>query len=60
MSDKEVKEIIEKIDAGLKLAEKRMLEDKASRNENVVVYSEEEGIQYIPAKQVIAENPMLF
>jgi len=47
-----------KLDAGLKLAEKRMLQEKALRNETVVMYSEKEGIQYIPAKQVISENAM--
>ena len=58
MSDKEVKDFIEKIDAGLKLAEKRMLQEKALRNENVVVYTEKQGIQHIPARKIIAENVM--
>lgn len=58
MSEKEVKEFVEKLDAGLKLAEKRMLQEKAARNENVVVYTEGAGIQYIPARQVIADNPV--
>ena len=58
MSDKEVEDFIEKIDAGLKLAEKRMLQEKALRNENVVVYTEKKGIQHIPARQIIAENAM--
>lgn len=56
MSDKEIKEFIEKLDAGLKLAEKQMLQEKALHDETVVVYSEEGGIQHIPAKQIIAEN----
>ncbi|MBR4312979.1 MAG: ribosome recycling factor [Bacteroidaceae bacterium] len=58
MSDKEVKEFIDKLDAGLKLAEKRMLQEKALRDETVVIYSEDKGIQRIPAKQVISENIM--
>ena len=58
MSDKEVKEFIAKLDAGLKLAEKRMLQEKALRDETVVIYSEDKGIQRIPAKQVISENIM--
>ncbi len=58
MSDKEIKEFIEKLDAGLKLAEKQMLQEKALHNETVVVYSEGGEIQYIPAKQIIAENVM--
>lgn len=56
MSDKDVKEFIEIIDAGLKLAEKRMIQEKALRNEAVVVYSKDKGIQHIPAKEIIAKN----
>ena len=58
MSGKEVKEFIDKLDAGLKLAEKRMLQEKALRDETIVIYSEDKGIQRIPAKQVISENIM--
>lgn len=56
MSDKEIKEFIDKIDAGLKLAEERMLKEKSLKGENVVVYTEEKGIQHIPASQIIAEK----
>lgn len=56
MSDKEIKEFVEKLDAGLKLAEKRMLHEKSMRGEYVVVYSEDKGIEYIQASQVIADN----
>ncbi len=56
MSDNEIKEFVEKLDAGLRLAEKRMLQEKSSRGENVVIYTEDKGIQYIPASQVIADN----
>lgn len=56
MSDNEIKEFVEKLDAGLKLAEKRMLQEKSSRGENVVIYTEDKGIQHIPASQVIADN----
>lgn len=55
MSDKEVKELMEKLDAGLKLAEKRMLQEKALRGESVIVYTEGKGIEHIPASQVIAD-----
>lgn len=58
MSDKEVKEFVEKLNAGLKLAEKRMLQEKSLRGENVVIYTEDKGIQHIPASQVIADNNM--
>ena len=40
MSEKEVKELMNLIDAGLKLAEERMLQEKALRGENVVIYTE--------------------
>ena len=56
MSEKEVKELMNLIDAGLKLAEERMLQEKALRGENVVIYTEGKGIEYIPASQIIAEN----
>ncbi|MBO5250509.1 MAG: ribosome recycling factor [Bacteroidaceae bacterium] len=58
MSDKEVKEFMDKLDAGLKLAEERMLQEKSLRGETVVVYTEDKGIQHIPASQVIAGQVM--
>ncbi len=58
MSDKEVKDFMDKLDAGLKLAEKRMLQEKSLRGETVVVYTEDKGIQHIPASQVIASQDM--
>lgn len=59
MSDKEVKEFMNLLNAGLKLAEERMLQEKSLRGENVVIYTEEKGIQHIPASQIIAENTVL-
>ena len=56
MSDKEYKELSKKIDNGLLLAEKRMLQEKALRGESVVVCDRNNNIRRIPAKQVIAEN----
>lgn len=58
MSDKEVKDFIDKLDAGLKLAEERMLQEKSLRGETVVIYTEDKGIQHIPASQVIASQVM--
>lgn len=55
MSEKEVKELMNLIDAGLKLAEERMLQEKSLRGENVVIYTEGKGIEHIPASQIIAE-----
>ena len=56
MSHKEYKDLSRKIDKGLELAEKRMLQEKALRGESVVVCDKDNNIQRIPAKQVIAEN----
>jgi hypothetical protein len=54
MSDKEYKELDQKLDKGLKLAQRRMLEEKALHNETVVVSNAEGKIEYIPAKEVLA------
>lgn len=53
MSNKEVNELIEKIDAGLKLAEEKMLKEKSLRGETVVVYTEDEGIHRVPASEML-------
>ncbi|MBQ8223126.1 MAG: ribosome recycling factor [Bacteroidales bacterium] len=60
MSNKEANEFVEKLNAGLELAEKRMLQEKSMRGEDVVIYTEDKGIQHIPASQVIANNNTLF
>ena len=59
MSNKEVKEFSEKLRNGLKLAEKRMLEDKALRGEDIIVSSDGETFQRIPAKQVMAGDSVI-
>lgn len=53
MTEKEILELQDKIDAGLQLAERRMLEEKALHNENVIVQTDDGRIQHIPAKQVL-------
>lgn len=58
MSNKEKQEFIEKLRRGLELAEKRMLQEKALRNQDVVVCGADQVIRCIPAKQVIADNPI--
>ena len=58
MSDKEYLEFSEKLNKGLLLAEKRMLQEKALHDESVVVCDKDGNIKRIPAKQVIAENPI--
>lgn len=54
MSNKEVKSFTQKLETGLRLAEKRMLEEKALHDETIVVSSGEGQFQYIPAKEVLA------
>ncbi|MBR2234103.1 MAG: hypothetical protein IJ892_03510 [Prevotella sp.] len=54
MSNREVKNFTRKLESGLRIAEIRMLEEKALRDESIVVSSAEGGIQYIPAKEVLA------
>ena len=58
MSNKEIQEFNEKLRKGLELAEKRMLQEKALRGQSVVVCDADNNIRKIPAKQVIAENPI--
>ena len=55
MSNKEVKNFTRKLETGLRLAERRMLEEKALRNETIVVSPAEGGFQYIPAKEALAQ-----
>jgi hypothetical protein len=54
MSDKEIEEIAEKLQQGLHIAERRMLEEKALRNETIVVSNAEGKIEYLSAKDVLA------
>jgi hypothetical protein len=56
MSNKEIKEFEKKLIYGLTLAEKRMLQEKALREEFVIMQSADGEIRRVPAKQVIAEN----
>ena len=58
MSNKEKQEFIEKLRRGLELAEKRMLQEKARNNEDVIVCGDDNVIRRIPTKQVIADNPI--
>lgn len=58
MSNKEIQEFNEILRRGLELAEKRMLEEKALRGQSVVVCDKDGNIIRIPAKQVIADNPI--
>lgn len=54
MSDKEYQDLNRKLDEGLQIAHRRMLEEKALRDETVVVSNSEGKIEYISAKEVLA------
>jgi leucyl aminopeptidase len=47
------KEFSEKIKAGLKIAERRMIEEKALRGEDIIVSSDGKTIERIPARQLL-------
>lgn len=47
------KEFSEKLKAGIELAGKRMLQEKAMRGENIIVCDAEDNIQRIPASQLL-------
>lgn len=53
MSNKEIKEFSEKLRNGLEIAEKRMLEEKALRGEDIIVSSDGKTIERIPARQLV-------
>jgi hypothetical protein len=53
MSDREIKEFMDKLDAGLKLAEQRMLKEKSLRGESLIIYTEENGIQHVAPQQFL-------
>ncbi len=55
MSNKEYSELLKK---GLELAEKRMLQEKALRGEDIVTCDAQNNIVLIPAQQVIDSNPV--
>ena len=48
MSNKEVKDFTLKLEEGLQIAEKRMLEEKALRGEDLIVSSDGKTIERIP------------
>ncbi len=54
MSNKEVQDFTRKLEAGLQLAEKRMLEEKALHDETIVVSNEAGKIEYLSAREVLA------
>ena len=55
MSNEEMKEFSAKLMRGLEIAEKRMLEEKAMRGEDIIVSSDGKTIERIPAREVLAD-----
>ena len=55
MSNKEVQELAERLRLGLEVAEQRMLEEKALRGEDIIVCDDNDNIERIPAKELIAD-----
>lgn len=53
MSNDERKELSRKLHYGLALAERRMLEEKALRNENVILGTSNGEIKAIPARRLL-------
>lgn len=47
------KEFSEKLKAGIELAGKRMLQEKAMRGEDIIVCDADNNIQRIPASQLL-------
>ena len=56
MSNKEINDFHEVLKHGLEIAEKRMLEEKALRNEDIIVSSDGITIRHIPAKSLIEDT----
>lgn len=59
MSDKEAQQLSEKIQLGLAIAERRMLEEKALHGQDIVVCNDNDTIERIPASEAIKNIPAL-
>ncbi|MBP5190681.1 MAG: hypothetical protein J6031_07190 [Bacteroidales bacterium] len=57
MSDKDAQLLTEKIQYGLALAERRMLEEKALHGEDIVICNSDDKIERIPASEAIKKIP---
>ena len=53
MTDKDIMEFSQKLQQGLDLAERRMLEEKALRGQDIIVCNDDGIIQRIPARNAI-------
>ena len=59
MSEKDEEQLTEKLLYGLKLSERRMLEEKALHGEDIVVSTDKGSIQRIPASEAIKNIPAM-
>jgi len=53
MSDKEIIDFTERLQYGLDIAERRMLEEKALHGQDIVVCTNDDKIKHISAKKAI-------
>ena len=53
MSDKEILDFTERLQHGLDLAERRMLEEKALHGQNIIVCTKDDKIKEVAAKKAI-------
>lgn len=53
MSSNEYKQMIDRIERGLEIAEREMLKEKAKNNEDVIVCGDDNVIRHIPAKNFL-------
>ena len=59
MSNKEIAEFGEKLQYGLDLAERRMLEEKALHGQDIVICDADNNIHRIPASEAIKNIPTM-
>lgn len=53
MSDKDAQILTEKLQYGLNIAERRMLEEKALHGQDIVVCASDDTIERVPASEAI-------
>lgn len=56
MSERDIEDFLSRVDAGLAEAQHNMLVEKALHNQNVVIADEQGKVQYVPAKDLLAEH----
>lgn len=59
MSDKEIQDFAEKLNYGLALAERRMLEEKALHGQDIVICDADNNIHRIPASEALKNIPAM-